>query len=156
MARATGRPDLGGDERGPAARRRPVPRAARRHRDAHLTGAPVGADPAATALDLSRLLAPTSVAVVGATDRPGAYGRHAVANLLRAGFTGRLVAVNPGRRDVLGIGCLPTLTDAGPVDAVVVATPARTVPAVVAEAAALGCGGAVVFAAGFAEAGGAG
>ncbi len=36
------------------------------------------------------------------------------------------------------------------------ATPARTVPAVVAEAAALGCGGAVVFAAGFAEAGGAG
>lgn len=100
-----------------------------------------------------RLLAPASVAVVGATDRPGAYGRNALENLLRAGFPGRLVAVNPARRDVLGVPAVPGLDDAGPVDAVVVATPAPTVPDVLARAAALGCGGAVVFAAGFAETG---
>lgn len=105
---------------------------------------------------LGRLLAPASVAVVGATDRAGAYGRHALENLLRAGFGGRVVAVNPGRREVLGTPCLPDLVEAGPVDAVVVATPAATVPAVLATAAGLGCGGAIVLAAGFAETGDAG
>jgi len=102
---------------------------------------------------LSRLLAPGSVAVVGATDRAGAYGRHVLENLLRAGFGGRVVAVNPGRREVLGVPCLPSLADAGPVDAVVVATPAPTVAEVLATAARLRCGGAVVLAAGFAEIG---
>ncbi|WP_158220354.1 acetate--CoA ligase family protein [Kineosporia sp. A_224] len=105
---------------------------------------------------LGRLLAPASVAVVGATDRAGAYGRHALENLLRAGFAGRVVAVNPGRRDVLGVPCVPSLADAGAVDAVVVATPAATVPDVLATAAGLRCGGAVVLAAGFAETGDAG
>ena len=100
-----------------------------------------------------RLFAPGSVAVVGATDRPGAYGRNALENLLRAGFPGRLVAVNPARREVLGVAAVPRLADAGPVDAVVVATPAASVPEVLAQAVALGCGGAVVFAAGFAETG---
>jgi acetate---CoA ligase (ADP-forming) len=102
---------------------------------------------------LGRLLAPESVAVVGATDRAGSYGRQVLENLLRAGFGGRIIAVNPGRREVLGVPCLPSLTDAGPVDAVVVATPATTVADVLATAADLGCGGAVVLAAGFAEAG---
>ncbi|MFZ8927254.1 MAG: hypothetical protein ACO3CU_10905, partial [Candidatus Nanopelagicales bacterium] len=48
---------------------------------------------------------------------------------------------------------MPTLADAGAVDAVVIATPADTVPSYVAAAAELGCGGAIVYAAGFAEAG---
>jgi acetyl-CoA synthetase len=51
------------------------------------------------------------------------------------------------------VPCVPSLADAGAVDAVVVATPAATVPDVLATAAGLGCGGAVVLAAGFAETG---
>ncbi len=105
-------------------------------------------------MDLSRLLAPTSVAVVGATDRPGSYGRAAVANLVQAAFPGRLVGVNPRRDDVLGVPCVPTLADLDqPVDAVVIATPADTVAELLDTAGALGCGGAVVFAAEFAETG---
>ena len=104
-------------------------------------------------MTLGRLLAPGSVAVVGATDRVGAYGRHVLENLLRAGFGGRVVAVNPGRGEVLGVTCVPSLADAGPVDAVVVATPAPTVADILATAADLRCGGAVVLAAGFAEIG---
>ena len=64
-------------------------------------------------------------------------------------------AVHPTRREVHGRPCVPALEDLPePVDAVAVAIPAPGVPAVVRAARARGCGAAVVFAAGFAEAGG--
>lgn len=103
--------------------------------------------------DLTRLLSPRSVAVVGATDREDTYAYATLANLARAGFPGDVVGVHPTRTSAVGVPCVPTLADAGRVDAVVIATPAETVPGYVAEAAALGCGGAVVYAAGFAEGG---
>ncbi|MCZ3390109.1 MAG: acetate--CoA ligase family protein [Actinomycetia bacterium] len=105
-------------------------------------------------MKLDQLFRPASIAVVGATDRPGSYGNTAVSNLLAAGFGGRLVGVHPSRTAVHGVPCLPSL-DAldDPVDAVVVATPADTVPALLETAGRLGCGGAVVFAAEFAETG---
>lgn len=102
---------------------------------------------------LSRLLAPRSVAVVGATDREGTYAHTTLLNLTHAGFAGQVVGVHPTRSVAAGVPCVPTLADAGSVDAVVIATPADTVPDYVAEAAALDCGGAIVYAAGFAEAG---
>lgn len=102
---------------------------------------------------LGRLLQPRSIAVVGATDRPGAYGANTIANLRRGGFEGRLVGIHPTRDQVLGIECLPSLAEAGSVDAVVIATPAPTVCELVSQAAGLGCGGCVVYAAGFAESG---
>ena len=103
--------------------------------------------------DLSRLLAPRSVAVVGATDREGTYAHTTLLNLARAGFAGRVIGVHPTRSVAAGVPCVPTLAEAGRVDAVVIATPADTVPGYVDDAAALDCGGAVVYAAGFAEAG---
>jgi len=103
--------------------------------------------------DLSRLLTPRSVAVVGATDREGTYAHTTLLNLARAEFPGRVIGIHPTRASAAGVDCVPTLADAGSVDAVVIATPASTVPAYVADAAALGCGGAIVYAAGFAEAG---
>lgn len=103
--------------------------------------------------DLSRLLAPRSVAVVGATDREGTYAHTTLLNLARAGYAGEVIGVHPTRSTAAGFACVPTLADAGPVDAVVIATPADTVVPYVAEASALGCGGAIVYAAGFAESG---
>jgi acetate---CoA ligase (ADP-forming) len=103
-------------------------------------------------MDLAPLLAPRSVAVVGATERPDSYGGNALANLRVAGFGGEVHGVNPGRESAHGYPCVPTLGDLPePVDAVVVAIPAPGVRDVVAEAAELGCGGAVVLSAGFAE-----
>ncbi|HEY2637926.1 MAG TPA: CoA-binding protein, partial [Solirubrobacteraceae bacterium] len=103
-------------------------------------------------MDLGRLLHPESVAVVGATENPAAYGSEAVRNLQRLGFAGRLYAVNPRRSSVHGVPCLPSLADLPEaVDAVVVAIPAADAAEVVEAAGARGCGGAVVFAAGFAE-----
>ena len=104
-------------------------------------------------VDLSRLLAPRSVAVVGATEREGTYAHTTLLNLARAEFPGAVIGIHPTRSSAAGVACVPTLADAGAVDAVVIATPADTVPSYVAAAAELGCGGAIVYAAGFAEAG---
>ncbi|GAA1012745.1 acyl-CoA synthetase [Acrocarpospora pleiomorpha] len=100
----------------------------------------------------ARLLAPRSVAVVGASTRPGSYGNQAVANLVSAGFPGPIFGVHPTADEVHGVPCVPRISDLplAP-DALVIATPAASVPALVAEAGAYGCGGAVVLAAGFAE-----
>jgi len=107
-------------------------------------------------VNLSRLLRPRSVAVVGASERTTSYGGEALLNLQRLGFDGQLYGVHPGRASAHGVECFPALSALPSIpDAVVVAVPAATAPAVVEEAGRLGCGGAVVFAAGFAEAGGA-
>ncbi|HEX6697729.1 MAG TPA: acetate--CoA ligase family protein [Solirubrobacteraceae bacterium] len=102
--------------------------------------------------DLTPLLAPRSIAVVGATSRPGAYADETLRNLRRTGFRGRVWGVHPTRRRVHGRTCVPTVADLPePVDAVVVAIPAHGVPDVIDQAGARGCGGAVVYAAGFGE-----
>ena len=104
-------------------------------------------------MDLSRLLRPRSIAVVGATDRPASYGAQALLNLDAIGYPGRGL----GRESAAGPRCsagraCPTLADLPEaVDAVVVAIPAAGVPAAIEQAGARGCGGAVVFSAGFAE-----
>jgi acetate---CoA ligase (ADP-forming) len=102
---------------------------------------------------LARLLRPGSVAVVGASERAGSYGGEALRNLARLGYPGRVYAVNPRHDSVHGVAAFPSLADLPEApDAVVVAIPAAAAPDVVSQARELGCGGAVVFAAGFAEA----
>jgi acyl-CoA synthetase (NDP forming) len=104
------------------------------------------------ALDLQRLMAPASIAVVGATDRPGSYAAETLLNLEAIGFPGPVWGVNPRRTEVLGRPCVPSVADLPEaVDAVVVAIPAAGVSEAVEQAGARGCGGAVVFSAGFAE-----
>jgi acyl-CoA synthetase (NDP forming) len=103
-------------------------------------------------VDLARLLHPRTVAVVGATDHGDKYGSQTLVNLRTARFGGEVWGVNPNRESAHGFPCVPTLADLPSVpDAVVIATPAPTVPGLVDEAGAMGCGGAVVFAAGFRE-----
>ncbi|MFL5861239.1 MAG: acetate--CoA ligase family protein [Solirubrobacteraceae bacterium] len=108
--------------------------------------------PRRRAPDLRRLMRPTSIAVVGATDRAGSYAAETLVNLELMRFPGPVYGVNPRRTEVMGRACVPSVADLPePVDAVVVAIPAAGVPAAVEDAGARGCGGAVVFSAGFAE-----
>ena len=103
-------------------------------------------------MDVSRLLHPRTVAVVGATERPGSYAGQTLLNLKMAGYRGEVWGVNPRRTSVYGLPCFPSLAACpSPPDAVVVAIPAAGVVDVVKEAGALGCGGAVVYGAGFGE-----
>jgi acyl-CoA synthetase (NDP forming) len=58
---------------------------------------------------LDPLLRPDSIAVLGATERPGSVGRQTVENLLRGGYPGTLYAINPNYETVCGIKCYPNL-----------------------------------------------
>jgi acyl-CoA synthetase (NDP forming) len=101
--------------------------------------------------NLTRLLAPATVAVVGASERLG-MSNNAVLPMLEAGIDVQLV--NPNRDTVYDRPAAPSLTDLGtPVDAVLSLVSAERSVAVVEEAATLGCGGVVVAAGGFAEMG---
>ena len=103
-------------------------------------------------VELGRLLRPKSIAVVGANDRPGSYASQALINLDAIGFAGEVFGVNPRRESVFGRPCVPSIVELPvAVDAVIVAIPAAGVPEVVEAAGARGCGGAVVFSAGFGE-----
>jgi acyl-CoA synthetase (NDP forming) len=60
---------------------------------------------------LDPLLRPASIAVVGASERPGSVGRQTIENLLTGRYEGKLYAVNPGYESVLGIPCFARLDD---------------------------------------------
>jgi acetyltransferase len=100
---------------------------------------------------VERLFSPESVAVVGASE--AALGSMVFQNLHRD-FPGRLYPVNPRRSEVHGVKAYPTVDDLPEaVDMAVILTPAVTVPDIIEHSAVRGIGGAVVLAAGFAEAG---
>jgi acyl-CoA synthetase (NDP forming) len=60
---------------------------------------------------LEPLLRPRSIAVVGASEKPGSVGRRTIENLLHGGYDGHLYPVNPGYQSVLGVPCFPGLDD---------------------------------------------
>jgi len=101
---------------------------------------------------LDPLFAPRSVAVVGATERPGSVGRAVLWNLLSNPFGGTVFPVNSKRPNVLGIKAYPKVSDLpDKVDLVVVTTPANTVPDVLTESVAAGIPAGIVISAGFKE-----
>lgn len=103
---------------------------------------------------LDRLLRPRSIAVVGATDKPGALGASILGNLTRSGFAGAIYPVNPKRDEIGGRPCLPSvaaLPDG--VDVAVLAIPRAGVLDAVRGLAARKAGAAIIFSAGFAEGG---
>ena len=105
-------------------------------------------------MDLERLLNPASIAVVGATPRTETYAHETLRNLETLGYEGEVWGVHPRHREVRGRPVVPSLADLpAPADAVVVAVPAAAVPGVIEQVGETSCGGAVVIAAGFAEAG---
>ena len=106
----------------------------------------------AEARSLRRLLNPSSIAVVGASRRPGTVGHALLEHLVHSGFTGSLVAVHPHAEKILGVDCVPSLRQVpGPVDLAVVAVPAPAVKEVLDDAAAAGVMGLVVVSGGFAD-----
>eukprot|EP00803_Ostreobium_quekettii_P001082 evm.model.scf_853EXC.1 EVM.evm.TU.scf_853EXC.1 scf_853EXC:17-3208(-) len=103
---------------------------------------------------LGAIFAPESVAVIGATDRPGSVGRTVLWNLISSPFGGTVFPINPRRRSVLGIEAHPSVRSLPePVDLAVIVTPAHTIPAIVGECVAVGVRGAIILSAGFKEAG---
>ncbi|WP_416052369.1 acetate--CoA ligase family protein [Cupriavidus basilensis] len=103
---------------------------------------------------LVRLLRPRSVAVIGASDDPLRIGGRPIDYMRSKGYQGRLMPVNPNRATIQGLEAYASVADLPQTpDVAIVAVAAKLAPDVVAELAARGTAAAIVFSAGFAEAG---
>ena len=99
--------------------------------------------------DLSRLFRPRSIAVFG-----GWWAENVIEQCLKSGFDGDIWPVHPKREAIHGIACHRSLADLpGVPDAAFLGINRHAAIEVAAELAAMGCGGAVCFASGFAETG---
>ena len=101
---------------------------------------------------LTPLLAPRSMAFVGASTRPHSVGNQMIKEANSYGFKGPIYPVNPKYETVEGLTCYPSLADLpGPVDHVVIAVANPRVEAQLAAAAEIGARAATVFASGYYE-----
>jgi len=98
---------------------------------------------------LDKLFSPRSVALVGASPRPGSLGHAVLANLRRANPSSPPLLVNPGHAEIDGLECRKSLSDrAAPPDLVVIAVPPEGVVEVAKQACAIGAAAAIVITAG--------
>lgn len=100
-------------------------------------------------MSLSQLIFPKSIAFIG-----GNECEIAIRRTMEFGFTGRIHAIHPKREHLAGVLTKPSVEHLRePVDAAFIAVKREPTVEVVRQLRNLGCGGAVIYAAGFAEAG---
>lgn len=108
-------------------------------------------------LDVSGILEPRSVAVIGASDRPGNLGGDTVRRLVKFGFPGPVWPVNPSATSVAGLPCFDAVSRLpGVPDLAILAIPASGLLATIGECAAAGVRFGIAYAGGLGEAGGKG
>jgi len=105
-------------------------------------------------LDLRAVLAPSSVAIVGASDDPRKWGGSALRNLLDGGYDGAIYPVNAKGGEFLGLRAYSSLAEL-PVapDLVLMAVGGHQVKGVLEDCGRRGVRAVVVLAAGFSETG---
>ncbi len=97
---------------------------------------------------------PKTVALIGATEKPGSVGRTILWNLISNPFGATIYAVNPKRANVLGIKAYPSISDVPEhVDLAILVTPASSIPGLVRECVQAAVKGAIIISAGFKEVG---
>ncbi|HEX6137273.1 MAG TPA: bifunctional acetate--CoA ligase family protein/GNAT family N-acetyltransferase [Casimicrobiaceae bacterium] len=102
-----------------------------------------------TVRNLEFFFRPRSVALVGASDRPGSVGATILRNLVSGGFAGPVMPVNPRHRELAGMNVHASVADLPLTpELAVVCTPAPTVPGLIAELGARGTKAVVVITAG--------
>ena len=85
-------------------------------------------------MNLHNLFHAKSIAVVGASATPGKVGYVIMNNLLKSGYKGKLFAVNPKHKEVLGVKCYAKLTEIPEkIEMAIIAVPAKVVPAIVED-----------------------
>jgi acyl-CoA synthetase (NDP forming) len=104
--------------------------------------------------DLGPLLAPRSIAIVGASESPDSWAPEIVRSLRHVGYEGELYPINPKYDTVWGRPCLSSVRELPRgVDLVVFVVPARVVVRMIDDCGAAGVRGIMVVSSGFAEAG---
>lgn len=103
---------------------------------------------------LSKILKPQTMAIIGASNRPGSVGNGVMKNMLSAGYNGIIYPVNIKEKAIQGVLAYSSVANIpAKIDMAVICTPATTVPDIVEECGRAGVGGLVIISAGFAEAG---
>ncbi|MEA2038271.1 MAG: CoA-binding protein [Thermodesulfobacteriota bacterium] len=98
------------------------------------------------------LFDPESVAVIGASDKSGKLGFHVMKSLTKGGFPGKIIPINPGSREIMGIKASPSIAEYdGQVDLAIVVVPSKLVPGVFRECVDKDVKGIVLITAGFKE-----
>ncbi|MDQ0826332.1 acyl-CoA synthetase (NDP forming)/RimJ/RimL family protein N-acetyltransferase [Arthrobacter sp. B2I5] len=111
----------------------------------------------AEARSVRELLAPSSVAVIGASRKWGTVGYQLLEHIIEGGFHGSVYAINPEALELAGMMSYGKLSEVPePVQLAIIAVPYEEVAGVVAECAAAGVKGVVIASAGFADDGGRG
>ena len=106
---------------------------------------------------IKRLVCPRSVAVVGASSRPGSVGGEILRNVVRCGYKGEVHPVNPNHSSVNGVDCFSSIYDLpGAVDLAVIAVNKDLALGVVESCGKAGIKNLVIVTAGFKESGEAG
>ncbi|MGM0824338.1 MAG: acetate--CoA ligase family protein [Pseudomonadota bacterium] len=106
---------------------------------------------------LHAILAPSGIAVVGASSDPTKRGYKAMVGLIKGGYGGDIFPVNPKATSILGVNAFASISAIPGTPALaLICTPAATVPDLIAECGRRGIKGAVVLASGFGETGEAG
>ena len=101
---------------------------------------------------LDALLRPDTVAVIGASRTPEKVGHEVVANLIKGGFEGKIIPVNPSADEVLGLPCYPDLKSSGEkINLSVIAVPTQFVKQAVHDSVDAGAGAIAIITAGFKE-----
>lgn len=104
--------------------------------------------------ELSPLLNPKSVAIVGVSKNPSRIGGRLLKYLSKHGYKGSLYLVNPKYEDLNGVKCYPSISDIPiSIDCTLIAVPEKHVISVLSECADNNVRSAVVFSSGFAEMG---
>jgi acetate---CoA ligase (ADP-forming) len=101
---------------------------------------------------LERLIDPKTVAIVGLSRNETSFGARTAFNLRN--FSGQAYGVNPKAEELHGLACFPSISALPePIDCAVIAVPIDAVEAAVEDCAAIGAGGCIIYASGFAETG---
>jgi acetyltransferase len=104
-------------------------------------------------MDLKKLLAPRTIAIVGASEKEG-FGGDTCRNVLDYSSGEGVYFINPKRDEVFGKKCLPSLVEIPEaIDLVVICTPQKTVEMILRQAHDKGARAAVVYASGYSEVG---
>ncbi len=102
--------------------------------------------------NLDHLFAPSSVAVIGASNRPQTVGALLMRNLLMGGFEGPIMPVHPSNNAVAGVLAYPDIASLPMTpDMAVICTPPRAVPGVIEALGQRGVKAAIVITAGLGQ-----
>ena len=105
-------------------------------------------------MSLKSLISPSSVAVLGASNRVGSVGNAVITNILSGGFSGRVFPINPSSDTILGMRCYSSILDIEHhIDLAIIITPSEIVPHVMEECGKKGVKTTIIISAGFKEIG---